>query len=113
MKDSQKSDYDSPAQPPSAINIQTQGEGKDQKSQKDKDSYYHKYNLDRWEYLYQKDITLKIKREEEIRKRQEEYAITQMKEWTFKPVIYSEGKFSKFIKNEENSDFFQRATSWK
>ena len=113
MKDSQRSDYESPPQPPSAINIQTEGNEGEPSLNKNKDSFYHKYNLDRWEYLYQKDITLKMKREEEIRKRQEEYSDSQMKECTFKPNLCNDNKFTKFMKPDENRDFFQRTTSWK
>lgn len=51
-----------------AINIQTQEESQPPEEFAKEDSYYiEKYQLDRWEGLYQKDSMLKQKRKDEIK----------------------------------------------
>lgn len=53
------------------INIRTYEEPQEYESpgqdKEEQDSYYQKYNLDRWDHLYQKDVRLKLKREEEAK----------------------------------------------
>jgi hypothetical protein len=65
------------------------------------ESFYVKYDLDRWEYLYQKDVTMKLKRDDEIKKRQQEYDEKIMQQCTFEPDISKSAKLDKYM-NKSN-----------
>jgi hypothetical protein len=78
------------------------------------ESYYvEKYELDRWEHLYQKDNQLRSKREQEIKRRNKEYTQIIMQEWSFHPKLYKNDKYDKYIKNEYIQDTYERTTQWK
>ena len=72
-----------------------------------------KYNLDKWEYLYQSDARSKMQREELMKKRQEEYHTEMMKECSFQPKLRKNDKYSKYIKKQYKGDIFKRTTNWK
>lgn len=94
-----------------AINIQT--EDQLEEHVKEESYYIEKYNLERWEYLYQKDNQLRSKKQEAIKKHKKEINQKIMEECSFQPKLYRNDKYDKYIQNEFNPDTYQRTTQWK
>ncbi|CAI2378093.1 unnamed protein product [Moneuplotes crassus] len=98
-----------------AINIQTQEE--DTQSPEEhvqEESYYiEKYNLNRWEALYQKDNMQRQKRTEEIKKRQQEYEQELLEECSFQPKIIKNEIYGQNLEEEPDLTTYDRCTEWR